>query len=435
VEERRRTLQGYVTGAFRIGDVIEATRQFSMLKGVELWLYDETAPPKERLLHTNQGPAQNRPGASIDEERRQNTAGLQWTNTFDVAGRRWTLRFYPTLEYLAAHRSWQAWTVLAASLLFTSLLGAFLLILTGRTAHIEQLVDERTAELSQANKELEQEVSERKHAQQAALDIVEDLDQSRKKAEQAEREIAAKNRDLQTLLHVISHDLREPLRAIENFSRMVHGRYVESLDEKGRDFLMRIVRGAQRMNALLVDILVLSHAQRLEPPTEEIDGKAIVEEAIKRLETGIKQLHAKIRIAKDLPGLYADKTWATQAVYNLIANALKFTRNGEPPKIEIAPYRSDGQVGIAVRDRGTGVASEHAERIFQLFQRAVGREIEGTGAGLAIVRQVAERHQGRAWVQPREGGGSEFIITFGGPAPGKGDENGCESGGNPPRGG
>ena len=80
------------------------------------------------------------------------------------------------------------------------------------------------------------------------------------------------------------------------------------------------------------------------------------------------------------------------------------------------------QVGIVVRDRGPGVPPEHAERIFQLFQRAVGREVEGTGAGLAIVRQVAERHGGRAWVRPREGGGAEFILTFGATNPQKGSD-------------
>lgn len=111
-----------------------------------------------------------------------------------------------------------------------------------------------------------------------------------------------------------------------------------------------------------------------------------------------------------------DKTWATQAIYNLIVNALKFTCNGDPPAIEIARYETAAigkdTVGIAVRDRGPGVAPEHAERIFQLFQRAVGREVEGTGAGLAIVRQIAVRHGGHAWVNPREDGGSEFVITF-----------------------
>lgn len=139
-------------------------------------------------------------------------------------------------------------------------------------------------------------------------------------------------------------------------------------------------------------------------------------EALKRLDAKINATNAQVRVAKNFDGLRVDRVWATQAIYNLIANALKFSRNGEPPDIEIEPYRSNGSnsnvAGITVRDRGPGVPKEHAERIFQLFQRAVGREIEGTGAGLAIVRQISERHGGNAWVEQREGGGSEFIITF-----------------------
>jgi GAF domain-containing protein len=232
----------------------------------------------------------------------------------------------------------------------------------------------------------------------------------------ARAEIAAKNRDLETLLYVTSHDLREPLRAIENFSRIVNDRYSERLDDKGRDFLRRVISGAQRLNRLLDDILTLSRSQRMGTPTEEVGGEAIVSEALKRLEGKISATCARIQVASDFQGLRVDRTWATQAVYNLIANALKFTSAGESPNVEIAPYRSPGpgqkSIGIAVRDRGPGIPPEHAERIFQLFQRAVGREIEGTGAGLAIVRQIAERHGGRAWVEPRQGGGSEFIITF-----------------------
>jgi GAF domain-containing protein len=232
----------------------------------------------------------------------------------------------------------------------------------------------------------------------------------------ARTELAAKNRDLETLLYVISHDLREPLRAIENFSRIVNDRYSHHLDEKGQDFLWRVILGARRLNHLLDDVLTLSRSQRIGVPTEEVDGETIVLEALRRLEGKISATNAQVRLEKNFHGLRVDKTWATQAVYNLIVNALKFTRNGEAPDVEIAPYQPQGPakvVGIAVRDRGPGVAPEHAERIFQLFQRAVGRDIEGTGAGLAIVRQIAERHGGSAWVEPREGGGSEFVITFG----------------------
>ena len=233
----------------------------------------------------------------------------------------------------------------------------------------------------------------------------------------AEKEIAAKNRDLKTLLYVISHDLKEPLRTIESFSSLVSKRYAERLDEKGQDFLRRIVRGVDRLRRLLDDLLMLSRAREMEPPVEEVDGAEVVNEALNRLEAMIKRTGAQIQVAKDLPRIRADETWATQALYNLIANALKFTNGGAVPEVEIAPYRPDKGnsrgTGLVVRDRGMGVPLEHAERIFQLFQRAVGREIDGTGAGLAIVREIAERHSGHAWVRPRQGGGSEFIITFG----------------------
>ncbi len=232
----------------------------------------------------------------------------------------------------------------------------------------------------------------------------------------ARAEIAAKNRDLETLLYVTSHDLREPLRAIENFSRMVNERYRDRLDDKGQDFLRRVILGAQRLNRLLDDILTLSRSQRMAAPTEDVDVKTIVQEALKRLEEKIKATNARVHIADGFTGLRVDKTWVTQAIYNLIGNALKFTSNGEAPEIEVLPYEPEPShpdlVGITVRDRGPGVAPEHAERIFQLFQRAVGREVEGTGAGLAIVRQIAERHGGSAWVRRREGGGAEFTITF-----------------------
>jgi signal transduction histidine kinase len=143
----------------------------------------------------------------------------------------------------------------------------------------------------------------------------------------------------------------------------------------------------------------------------------VVTDVLQQLEARIERTRARVIVAEGLPHLAADKRWVTQAVFNLVANALKFTRDGQAPDVEIVAYRPGPRdpagEGLVVCDRGPGVPAGYTDRIFQLFQRAVGREVEGTGAGLAIVRQIAERHGGAAWVRPREGGGSEFVVTFG----------------------
>ncbi len=257
-------------------------------------------------------------------------------------------------------------------------------------------------------------VPTRDEQQQVIGAVVTFLDITKRK--QAEEEVNAKNKELETLLYVTSHDLREPLRGIESFANLVQSRYADKLDEKGQDFLARIVRGAQRLNTLLNDVLALSRIRRIAATDVSINGREVVDDVLQSLRHRIEETGAVVRIEEEIPQFPVEKTWITQVIFNLVGNALKFTANGHPPDIEIAPYHSNGsgpaKVGIVIRDRGLGVPEDQTERIFQLFQRAVGREVEGTGAGLAIVRQIAERYGGWAWVQPREGGGSEFIVTF-----------------------
>lgn len=230
---------------------------------------------------------------------------------------------------------------------------------------------------------------------------------------QAEEEIRSKNQDLETLLYVTSHDLREPLRAIENFSRIVSERYADKLDDKGRDFLDRVVRGAQRLDRLIEDVLMLSRVQRTVQPAEDVAAGEIVADVLHHLEPRIRETQAVVEVEEGLPSIRADRRWATQAVQNLVSNALKYAVEGQAPVVQIGTFQGPEGVGLVIRDRGMGVPPDCSERIFQLFQRAVSRNIEGTGAGLAIVKRVAERHGGKAWVRPRDGGGSEFIITFG----------------------
>jgi PAS domain S-box-containing protein len=136
--ERRQNLRGYATGVFRIRDMLEASLPRSAGQRIALRLYDETAVAGKRLLYSHQWPAQRNTSRAVDEANEESPVRPQWDATVEVAGRRWTLRFAPTLEYLAAQRTWPAWLVLACGLLLAGLLGAFLLVLTGRTASIER---------------------------------------------------------------------------------------------------------------------------------------------------------------------------------------------------------------------------------------------------------------------------------------------------------
>lgn len=278
---------------------------------------------------------------------------------------------------------------------------------TGFTVFLRDITERERAErelarqrklIEQANTGLEIEVQERRRA---------------------EEETKLRNHDLKTLLYVISHDLREPLRSVRNFANLIQDRYAGHLDEKGRDFLCRIIRGAERLDQQLEDVLTLSRAQRLIEPDEEISLGEVVKDVLHQLDMRIQETGARLEVAEDLPTVLADRSWAAQAVLNLVSNALKFTPPGTKPEIAIRGFKSNGQTGelkgLIVADRGPGVPMEHADRIFDLFQRAVGRDIEGTGAGLAIARRIAERHGGNVWYQPREGGGSEFCLGFGEP--------------------
>ncbi len=247
-------------------------------------------------------------------------------------------------------------------------------------------------------------------------DVTAEYDANKARRE-VQEELLLKNRDLTSLLYVISHDLKEPVRAIQSFAMLILDRHAQNLDEKGRSFLGRVVEASRRMQQLLDDVLMLSRAQRTVDPVDVVDLQAIVQDVLVQTQARIEETHATVTVVGTLPVVRGDRRWIIQAVLNLVVNALKFAQPGQPPEIEIAAFdvadEPGATSGFCVRDRGIGVDEAHRERIFELFQRAVSRNIEGTGAGLAIVRQVAEQHTGRAFVRPREGGGSEFVMTFG----------------------
>jgi PAS domain S-box-containing protein len=218
--------------------------------------------------------------------------------------------------------------------------------------------------------------------------FVEDVTVHRRAAELE----SARSRELETLLGVTTHELREPLRALSGIASLVRAEHGERLGSDGCDLLDRLMRGAGRMDALVDAVSTLVRAQGIRPGQPIVDGDVIAREAIRRVGVERPEHAPRIDVRGGFPLLRAHAEWAIQSLVHLLDNALTFG--------------GDGPV----------VPRHLRDEVFGLFRRGVGRGVPGLGLGLAIVRTVAERHGGRAFVEAGASGGSVFVVTFG-PAP------------------
>ena len=247
----------------------------------------------------------------------------------------------------------------------------------------------------------------------------------------AERELRAfsnrlqkSNRELQDFAYVVSHDLQEPLRKIQAFGDRLVTRYGGAVDERGRDYLVRMQDAAARMQALINDLLTLSRVATRGRPFEPVDLGLVVREVVSDLETRIDETDAQIDV-EHLPTIEADPLQLVQLFQNLIGNALKFGRTGVPPRIAIHVARQEAsetpasdprgvvRYRFAVEDNGIGFDEKHRDRIFAPFQRLHARtEYEGTGMGLAICRRIVERHGGDIWATGVPGQGAVLNVSL-----------------------
>lgn len=220
------------------------------------------------------------------------------------------------------------------------------------------------------------------------------------------------NRDLQEFAFVASHDLQEPLRKIEAFGAAL----IElsgNLPEKQIDYLGRMRNAAGRMRTMVDDLLALSRVNRQGQPFEPTDLNQIAKEVISDLEMQVMRTGGKIEV-EELVVIDADPMQIRQLFQNLIGNGLKFHRQDVPPVVKVcAGKRKKNTIQITIEDNGIGFPEKEAERIFQPFQRLVGRsEYDGSGMGLSICRRIVERHQGTITAHSQPGQGSMFVLTL-----------------------
>jgi len=225
------------------------------------------------------------------------------------------------------------------------------------------------------------------------------------------KELARSNRDLEQFAFVASHDLQEPLRMVAAYTQLLAERYKGKLDDKADKYIAYAVEGALRMQALVRDMLAFSRVGRNGAERGLTDFNLALSAALLNLRAVIEENGAVVHAAT-LPTVKADQSQAIQLFQNLIGNALKF-RGKEKPEIRVSVERQGAHWAFCVADNGIGIAPEHKEVIFVIFQRLHARsEYEGNGLGLAICQKIVEQSGGRIWVESEPGQGSAFKFTW-----------------------
>lgn len=241
-------------------------------------------------------------------------------------------------------------------------------------------------------------VSERKRAEQAL--------------EQRTDELARSNAELERFAYVASHDLQEPLRMVASYTQLLQKRYKGRLDTDADDFIGFAVDGANRMQALIHDLLAYSRVGTQGSAFEPADLNEVLASTLRALHAAIEDVHGEVT-HDVLPTVTCDAMQVGQLFQNLISNALKF-HGDAPPRVHVGVERSDGETVFSVTDNGIGIDAAYFDRIFVIFQRLLPRsEYPGTGIGLAICKRIVERHGGKIWVESTTGFGSTFRFTLG----------------------
>lgn len=226
------------------------------------------------------------------------------------------------------------------------------------------------------------------------------------------RDLEVANKDLESFSYSVSHDLREPLRAVEGFCEMFRAEFAAGVPEAGQRILERIWAGARRMNRLIDDLLQLSRCSREPLDCVRVPLRELALQVAARLEQGIAPRRVMVEVGA-LPDCYGAPALIEQLLVNLLSNALKFTAGRESARVEVGALRQGAETVYYVRDNGVGFDMRYAERLFGVFQRLHSQEaFEGTGIGLSIVQRVVTRHGGRVWADSRPGEGATFYFTL-----------------------
>jgi light-regulated signal transduction histidine kinase (bacteriophytochrome) len=240
-------------------------------------------------------------------------------------------------------------------------------------------------------------------------------DQDNKQLQELEQRLLAEQKrhheELRQFAYAVSHDLREPIRMIVSYSQLLDRRFHAQLDAEGVEFMAEITEAARRMDRLLGDLLTYSHQFRdPDQALDTVDPEGALQGAILMLDKAVTESSAQVT-NDPLPSVPFDFAQMTQLFRQLITNAITF-RAAEPPTVHVSARDGDDAIQFSVRDNGVGIDPRYHEQIFGVFKRLHGRELPGTGIGLAICKRIVEQRGGRIWVESAPDHGSTFHFTI-----------------------
>ncbi len=236
-------------------------------------------------------------------------------------------------------------------------------------------------------------------------------EQERSRLEVARQALLRSNEELRQFAYVASHDLQEPLRTVASFTQLLVNRYDDAADPETKEFVSYIVDGVERMSGLIHDLLEYSHTGvRNTLPPEPVSAETAITEVLFSLSAAIQESGATITHDR-LPEVWLDSRSLVQLFQNLIGNAIKY-RSDQPLHVHVAAELKGEEWLFSVSDNGIGIAPQYHDRIFGIFKRLHGKEIPGTGIGLAICQRIIEWHGGKIWVESEVGQGSVFRFTL-----------------------
>jgi signal transduction histidine kinase len=230
-------------------------------------------------------------------------------------------------------------------------------------------------------------------------------------------ELKSKNTELEQFTYTVSHDLKAPLITIGGFLGFLEKDAINGNIERIRQDMIRITEATSKMQRLLNELLELSRIGRIVNPSEKVAFEKIVQDSLASVHGRLVEHGVNVEVKKDLPIVLVDQTRVNQVVQNLLDNSAKFMGDQPAPCIEIGMdgYDKEGYATLYVKDNGIGIAPQHLESVFGLFQK-LDPHVEGTGIGLVLAKRIIEVHSGRIWIES-QGIGHGTTVYFTLPTP------------------